>query len=318
MEFLDVRTAKIGEWRILAMSGRAGNGAAAQGVMPRVFGMHPHLQGNRLGRDKATCTIHHGVVMRASRLLHPLLCMALLPLPAIAMLCEVRSGPQRNPVIELYTSEGCSSCPPADRWVSHFRQTIPDEPVQPVVMAFHVSYWDYIGWVDRFAQPSFNERQRELARREGRASVYTPQFVRDGKDWPRWFGTDARSILAPAPGRVEAAGASILLRRNAQGLIQASVTPVNPAARWEAFWTTTENDHLTKVRSGENRGESLKHDFVVRKYEHVVAQTGPARLSWQPGLAEGGRTQRVNLVVTDATSGKPLQALTLACERPAS
>lgn len=241
-----------------------------------------------------------------------------LPLTSTAMLCELRSGPQRNPVIELYTSEGCSSCPPADRWLSKLRAASPDESVQPVVMAFHVSYWDYIGWIDRFAQPAFNERQRELAKREGRAGVYTPQLVRDGKDWPRWFGTDVRSILAPAPGRLEPAGASILLRRNAQGEYQASVTPVNPAQRWDAYWTATEDDHFTKVRAGENRGEGLKHDFVVRGYERVAPSAGPARLAWKAPAPDGGRIQRINLVVNDAQTGRPLQALSLACQAPTS
>ncbi|MDX2220705.1 MAG: DUF1223 domain-containing protein [Burkholderiales bacterium] len=246
--------------------------------------------------------------------------LGLMAIPATvgAAPCELRSGPHRNPVIELYTSEGCSSCPPADRWLSKLRQPLAEEPVQPVIMAFHVSYWDYIGWIDRFAQPAFNERQRELARREGRAGVYTPQLVRDGKDWPQWFRSDARAILEPAPGRLERASASILLRRNAQGLVQASVTPVSPAQRWEAYWTVTENDHQTKVRSGENRGEALKHDFVVRGYERVAATTGPARLAWKPPAAEGDRAQQINLVVTDAQTGLPLQALSLACAAPLS
>jgi hypothetical protein len=238
----------------------------------------------------------------------------LMPPAAANPLCEVRSGAQRNPVIELYTSEGCSSCPPADRWLSTFRKLSDDEPVKPVVMAFHVSYWDYIGWIDRFALPAYNERQREQARQDGRGNIYTPQVVRDGADWPRWFRSSAREIAAPSQASA-AAGASILLRRNGEGVYQAAVTPVNPAARWRAFWTVTEDGHSTKVKAGENRGEALAHDYVVRQYEPVSARTGPARLTLQPPRGEAGFAQRVNLVVSDAESGKLLQALSLQCAR---
>lgn len=231
---------------------------------------------------------------------------------AQGVVCEARSGAHRNPVIELYTSEGCSSCPPADRWLSTFKRLPPGEPLQPVVMAFHVSYWDYIGWVDRFATPAFNERQRAQARQDGRGNIYTPQVVRDGADWPRWFGRKAREFSAPTSAP-DMAGASILLRRNAEGAFQAAVTPVDPSVRWRAFWTVTEDGHTTKVKAGENKGESLGHDFVVRHYLPVAAQTGPARLTWLPPQGESGFTRRVNLVVSQDATGKPLQALSLSC-----
>ena len=105
--------------------------------------------------------------------------VALLPLAASAVdaACAVQSGARQTPVVELYTSEGCSSCPPADRWLS----TLKGQPV--VAQAFHVGYWDYIGWVDRFASPAHTTRQRDLAARNGLNNIYTPQLVRDGRDW---------------------------------------------------------------------------------------------------------------------------------------
>ncbi|MBL8515653.1 MAG: DUF1223 domain-containing protein [Betaproteobacteria bacterium] len=233
--------------------------------------------------------------------------------PAEAALCEARSGPTRNPVIELYTSEGCSSCPPADRWLSTFRSLPTGDALQPVVMAFHVSYWDYIGWIDRFAQPAFNERQRELARRESRKSVYTPQVVRDGMDWPRWFSQNAKDINTPK-ANAEPAGATIQLRRTDSGTVEAAVTPVSPTRQWSAFWTVTEDGHASKVRAGENRGETLRHDFVVRHLEMTPPQQGPARISMKVPSATAGHAQRVNLVVMDAANQKPLQALSLGCE----
>ena len=84
-------------------------------------------------------------------------------------------------MIELYTSEGCSSCPPADRWLSSLKGTAAEGGA--VVQAFHVSYWDYIGWIDRFASPAYTVRQREVAAWNGKSGIYTPQLVRNGQDW---------------------------------------------------------------------------------------------------------------------------------------
>ena len=98
--------------------------------------------------------------------------------------CSVTSGPTITPVVELYTSEGCSSCPPADKWASSLKEKSASGGV--VVQAFHVGYWDYIGWVDRFAAPSYTNRQRDIAAKNNLRSIYTPQAVLDGKDWPNW------------------------------------------------------------------------------------------------------------------------------------
>ena len=97
--------------------------------------------------------------------------LLLLPLGTLAAdpACEVVSGERLTPVIELYTSEGCSSCPPADQWLS----TLKGKPV--VAQAFHVGYWDYIAWTDRFATTANNARQRGLAATNQLKSIYTPQ-----------------------------------------------------------------------------------------------------------------------------------------------
>lgn len=229
---------------------------------------------------------------------------------AMAQACEIKSAARKNPVIELYTSEGCSSCPPADRWLSQFSK---DPQSNAVVMAFHVSYWDYIGWVDRFAKPAYNQRQRDFARRNGLQSVYTPQVVRDGQDWSRWFITTPASIGAADQRNADAPRATITMQRNRQGVYEADVLPLDARETWTAFWTVTEDGHTTKVKSGENRGEQLRHDYVVRQYETVALQTGIARLVLKPQPAEASHLQRVNLVVTDAKTGKVWQALSLKC-----
>ncbi len=223
--------------------------------------------------------------------------------------CSVSSGETLNPVIELYTSEGCSSCPPADKWASSLKGS------RAVVQAFHVGYWDYIGWVDRFAAPAYTNRQRDVAAKNNLRSIYTPQAVFNGKDWPSW---------GALPAGTEASRASILLRQSGPDQFEASVTPVSAAAQWSAYWTVTEHGHNSKVLSGENKGEYLKHDFVVRQLVQAGQyKTNRAvddadglkaqKLSFRSIAATPGHPRQINLVVFDDKTGKPLQAVSLQC-----
>ena len=84
------------------------------------------------------------------------------------------------PLLELYTTEGCSSCPPADKWMSGIKT----DKVTP--LAFHVDYWDYIGWKDKFSKAEYSDRQRKGAAFAGAGFVYTPQFVMNGRDFKGW------------------------------------------------------------------------------------------------------------------------------------
>ena len=114
--------------------------------------------------------------------------------PAQGADCSAKSGPQLVPLIELYTSEGCSSCPPADRWLSAtFSKTAPRS--SGIALAFHVDYWDRLGWKDRFATPQYTQRQYEGMRASGARFAYTPQIVVQGKDFPQWHGSSAIATL---------------------------------------------------------------------------------------------------------------------------
>lgn len=217
--------------------------------------------------------------------------------------CEARSGPTVPPVIELYTSEGCSSCPPADRWLSGLKQAAAQGQV--LAQAFHVGYWDYLGWVDRFAAPAHTARQREIAALNDLDTIYTPQLVRNGRDWRGW----RRALTESRPP----AQASIALHRPEADAFEAEVVPADPQARWAAYWTVTEHGHTSKVTAGENRGERLQHDFVVRQYVPAGRHQGAQRLRLRPLPADGAHPRQVNLVVFEPRTGRPLQALSLAC-----
>src|SRR5690348_2850331 len=97
------------------------------------------------------------------------------------------SGPQQVPLLELYTSEGCSSCPPAEAWLSRLK----DDPglwKAFVPVAYHVDYWNRLGWNDRYSSPQWTERQSRYAALWSSQSVYTPAFVLNGNEWRNWSG----------------------------------------------------------------------------------------------------------------------------------
>ncbi len=240
-------------------------------------------------------------------------CMLAAP-ATLAAVCQAQSGAMVTPVIELYTSQGCSSCPPADRWLSRL-QPGTTAPEGAVIQAFHVAYWDYIGWPDPFAAPAHTARQRQIAAWNGLRTIYTPQVVRDGRDWRPW-----RNAPVPLehPGR--RADASIRLTRGAPDRFDATVTTGRGAPdTWAAYWTVTESAHRTAVRAGENAGTTLRNDHVVRQYTpagHYRSQPGTAQaLVLHAVPAAPGHTRRVNLVVFDPRSGATVQALSLACRQ---
>src|SRR5262252_2023521 len=100
-----------------------------------------------------------------------------------------QSGTNRTALIELYTSEGCSSCPPAEEWLSKLKAH-PRLWIDLVPAAFHVDYWDYLGWRDPFGAAAYSDRQRTYAAEWKSRSIYTPGFVLDGKEFRGWFKPD--------------------------------------------------------------------------------------------------------------------------------
>lgn len=220
---------------------------------------------------------------------------------ATATGCSARSTAQSPVVVELYTSEGCSSCPPADRWLSTLKGRS-----DVLALNFHVSYWDRLGWPDRFASPAYTQRQYDWARLHASRQVYTPQTVVNGADWRRWPDLPARAGQAPVTVQ--------LSRQGGQVLAEVSAAPAGTPAL-SAFWAVLEDDHQTRVRAGENSGHTLLHDHVVRLLRPVAAwpavQGTRSQLAVSPGGARNPR--RVAFVVVEAATQRPVQALALGC-----
>lgn len=216
-------------------------------------------------------------------------------------LCSVRSTAQAPVVVELYTSQGCSSCPPADRWLSTLKGRS-----DVLALSFHVTYWDRLGWPDRFASPDFTQRQYDWASRHGSRQVYTPQTVVNGADWRRWPILPARSGNAPVSVRLSRQGGQVLAEVSAA----APGTPV-----LSGYWAVLEDGHLTQVRAGENSGETLRHDHVVRLLRPVPAWPAAQGTRTQLAVTAGDTKtpRRVAFVVVDNATQQPVQAVALGC-----
>jgi hypothetical protein len=228
----------------------------------------------------------------------PLLITALpwLATAAPASVCERSAGIRPPLVVELYTSEGCSSCPPADRWLSTLKGR---DDVLP--LAFHVGYWDRLGWPDRFASPEITQRQYALARAMGAPNVYTPQVLAHGQDWRRWPDLPAQMAAAPMT--------LTLSRDGPRYTAELGAAP----GRWVGYWAVLEDAHQSRVTAGENRGETLAHDHVVRLYKPVAGWTGAQRFTLELTPPQPAHPRRVAFVVADPASQRPVQALALGC-----
>src|SRR5438477_2558078 len=166
------------------------------------------------------------------------------------------SGDTQSSLIELFTSEGCSSCPTAEKWLSALKSSS-DLWKKAVPVAFHVDYWDHLGWRDRFAKPEFTSRQQGYAAAWGGDSVYTPSFVVNGKEWRSWFGGNAMPITSTKVGVLRVAVGD-------DGKVSATFAPDTMQARPLALNVALlGNDLESDVKRGENSGRKLRHDFVV-------------------------------------------------------
>ena len=188
-------------------------------------------------------------------------------LEAHAGQCSARSGDRTAALVELYTSEGCSSCPPADRWLSQLGRAYAPDRVVP--LALHVDYWDYIGWKDPYAKREFSQRQRRLSALQRQALVYTPQVLVQGVDFRGWMGGDFERTLArinamPARARLELEAAPLEDKLRASVLAQAIDAK---AAEGAVFYVASyENRLQSRVEAGENSGRVLNHDHVALEW----------------------------------------------------
>ncbi|MBK23370.1 MAG: DUF1223 domain-containing protein [Halobacteriovorax sp.] len=190
-----------------------------------------------------------------------------IPEPVMAAECKkeiLKSSKYRTHLIELYTSEGCSSCPPAEKWIASLRNN-PNLGKNFFPLAFHVEYWDYIGWKDRFAKKQFSDRQRKYASLWNSKSIYTPGFVKNGKEW-RSF--PIRKIPSPS---TEVVGA---LKATPTGKRSYKISFEGEAKNLNLNYSLLANGITSKVTRGENRGRNLKQFFAVLSHNKRTFKNG--------------------------------------------
>jgi hypothetical protein len=228
---------------------------------------------------------------------------------AQALSCKVVSPAQTQALVEVFTSEGCSSCPPADRWLSALVQ-VPSQKLLAVGLSLHVDYWDYIGWKDPFAKAAYTQRQYAYARQRGVSGVYTPQVVLAGRDFRNW---DSSSAFLQAVKQVNDKPARAQIEIDAKaGKIGSDVhVYFNATSEQSAqlHLVLFENALKSKVAAGENRGELLGHDRVTREFLKLDSKSGQMSVA----LAKGQRIELSGLAAFMQTaSGEVLQAV--ACD----
>lgn len=230
--------------------------------------------------------------------------------------CRADSGPQRLPLVELYTSEGCSSCPPADRRLQALARA-GDPALAPV--AWHVAYWDHLGWRDPYASPSHGERQRRAVALAGGRTVYTPQFFVSGRE-VRDPGLVATEALRVARSPARAALSAVVTPGGAEGwtLAVSARAPAQPSL--QLVVTLTESDLSSSVTAGENAGERLRHGHVVR-HSWTAPLADDGSIGWRQAVqvtpAQSAKGLDLIAFVQDLRNGEVLQALRVpGCHAP--
>ena len=225
--------------------------------------------------------------------------LLVLSLPACRAQAQAprQGGPPVPVLVELFTSEGCSSCPPADVLLQQMIETQPAAGVEIIGLGEHVDYWDHQGWKDRFSSPSFTQRQQLYGSRFGGDSIYTPQMIVDGRT--EFVGSDgdaARKAIERASTQPHGA-----IELRADGALHLNITtsrlPIGRGERADLLIAVTEDRLQSDVKRGENHGRVLNHAAVVRSL-HPVGEpiTGDAQAETVVALGEGWQRSRLKIV----------------------
>lgn len=221
--------------------------------------------------------------------------LSLLALPATAAPLHFASGPGRTHLLELYSSEGCSSCPPAEAWLAGLREA-PGLWRDFVPVALPVTYWDKLGWPDRLARKEFTARQYAYAEAWHSRSVYTPEFVLDGAEW--------RPSARPPTAGGEAAG-TLQVDYTADEICRVKF---DRSGEYEIHVAWLGGGIVSRVARGENRGRTLSHEFVALGLQSARLKAGEAEMKLSKPVIEGVQRFALAVWVTRAGSLTPVQA----------
>jgi hypothetical protein len=210
---------------------------------------------------------------------------------ALAAATLIEGGTVGQPVlIELFTSEGCSSCPPADALLEKLDRDQPVAGAQIIVLSEHVDYWNHLGWADPFSSHAFSERQEQYARRFALAGPYTPQMVVDGN--AEFVGND--SNRAEAAIRAAIGGPRVGIRiqpSQTPDQVAVSVDPLPAGKNHKAtvYVAQAADGGSSNIPGGENRGRTLHHVSIVKELQQVGSISERAGLEKRIAVSSGSR-----------------------------
>jgi hypothetical protein len=231
---------------------------------------------------------------------------------------RVPGSAPRVVVVELFTSEGCSSCPPADALLKELSERHKMDDVQIVALEEHVDYWNHLGWRDPYSASEFSERQNDYSHVFGTDGVYTPQMIVDGqREIVGSRSQAAREAIQKAAVEPKAE-IELLASANAMPGIPVfelqikSMNGISPRGATELWLVVTERGLQTDVKAGENSGETLKHAAVVRSLRKIDTIREPAGYSrqFQAAIEPGWQKENLTVVVllTERSSRKIIGA----------
>jgi len=210
-------------------------------------------------------------------------------------------------VVELYTSQGCSSCPPADALLGELAS-------QPgiVALSFHVDYWNYIGWHDPFSNKKFTYRQKEYAMSFRQTGVYTPQMVIQGRRGE--VGSDRKTVLqAIADARkAKPGGATVQLEKLGGTSLKAIVSAAAEAKGADIWLALIDRRHQTKIPRGENEGKTLTNVHVVREWRKLGQYAGDKAEFSITAASEKGEKRSGAVVIVQQGKGGPILGAAIA------
>ena len=234
------------------------------------------------------------------------LCGLLLCATAEAGPLTFHSSERQTALLELYTSEGCSSCPPAESWLSQ-QKNAPGLWSEFVPVAFHVAYWNHLGWRDKLSSEQFSSRQQAYASSWSAENIYTPEFVLNGKEWRNWFG------FRGAPGSSADSAGVLKVWSDDGNRWEANFVPAMPGTGdYEITAALLVSDVSSDVKDGENAGRRLNHDFAALSLitQPLTTQTNGLQGTFTIESHPKGITGRLALAAWITRKGQlePLQA----------
>ncbi|HXZ20156.1 MAG TPA: DUF1223 domain-containing protein [Candidatus Acidoferrales bacterium] len=256
--------------------------------------------------------------------------LACLALVSAAMISPSGSGgspaPAHVPVlVELFTSEGCSDCPPADRLLAELDHTQPVAGALIIPLEEHVDYWDHQGWRDPFSSAAFTERQEAYARHFGIAGPYTPQMVVAGRT--EFVGSASHTARVAIAAAAQTPGIEVGLDvmsgaprdDSLHAAIRAAALPADAGEGAEVYLAITEDALVSDVRAGENAGRRMEHRAVVRKFDSAgTMEPGtPFTGKMDSRIAPGWKRENLRVValLEGVKSGKIFGAATASVGR---